>query len=169
MIQQNINLSLFLKKGGIYYDVPGTRPREILTWLVNAIPGELSAAATSGDAAAVSRDALLKAVLEREELMPTAMGNGIALPHPRNPVIQNEEEQCAALAFPSQEIDWGALDGRPVNAVILVVSASAKIHLALLQRITFFCRDKGFCALLQCRAPADEILGYLKTAEAAWG
>jgi PTS system nitrogen regulatory IIA component len=164
MLQKNIHLSRFLEKGGIYYDVPGTQPREILTWLVNAVPAD-----SPEIPAAVFKDALLKAVLEREELMPTAMGNGIALPHPRSPVIQSEDKQFAALAFPEQEINWQSLDGKPVTAVILVISASAKIHLALLQRITFFCQDEGFRDLLKRRAPATEILDYIERAEAAWG
>jgi PTS system nitrogen regulatory IIA component len=160
----DINLSRFLKKGGIYYHVPGMQPREVLTWLVNAVPAD-----SPEVPAAVFKDALLKAVLEREELMPTAMGNGIALPHPRNPVIQSGDKQFAALAFPEHEINWQSLDGKPVTAVILIISASAKIHLALLQRITFFCQDEGFRALLKRRAPAAEILTYVERAEAAWG
>jgi PTS system nitrogen regulatory IIA component len=164
MIQKDINLSRFLKKGGIYYGVPGTQPREVLTWLINAVPAD-----SPGVPEAAFKEALLKAVLEREELMPTAMGNGIALPHPRNPAVQSEEKQFAALAFPEREINWQSLDGHPVNAVILVISASAKIHLALLQRITFFCQDESFSALLKRRAPAAEILGYIERTEAAWG
>ncbi|MDR2661420.1 MAG: PTS sugar transporter subunit IIA [Treponema sp.] len=164
MLQNDINLSRFLKKGGIYYNVPGTQPREVLAWLVNAVPSD-----SPEIPPAVFKEALLKAVLEREELMPTAMGNGIALPHPRNPLIQREDQQFAALAFPEQEINWQSLDGRPVNAVILVISASAKIHLALLQRITFFCQDEAFRTLLKHRAPAAEILDYVERTEAAWG
>jgi PTS system nitrogen regulatory IIA component len=151
-----------LRRGGIYYKTSGKLPKEVLTALVNAVP------AVTAEKEALWRPELLKAVLEREELMPTAMGNGIALPHPRNPVIKKEEEQFAALAFPENEIDWGALDGRPVHTIILVVSASAKMHLAALQRLTFFCRDEAFCSLLKSRAPAEEIFAYIEKVEKGW-
>jgi PTS system nitrogen regulatory IIA component len=160
MENQNSNLSTLLRQGGIFYNAPGKLPREILTWLVDAIPVP---------AGTIDRELLLKAVLEREELMPTAMGNGIALPHPRNPVTEKETAQFAALAFPENPIDWGALDGKPVTTVILAVSASARMHLATLQRITFFCRDGEFSALLARRAPAEEILAYIEKTEAGWG
>jgi PTS system nitrogen regulatory IIA component len=129
---------------------------------VNAIP------AVPAGSNGIDKDVLLTAVLEREDLMPTAMGNGIALPHPRNPVIEKEDAQFAALAFPENNIDWGALDGKPVTTVILAVSASARMHLSTLQRITFFCRDGEFSALLARRAGAEEILGYIEKTEAGW-
>jgi PTS system nitrogen regulatory IIA component len=111
---------------------------------------------------------LLKAVLEREELMPTAMGNGIALPHPRNPLIEKEEDQFVAIAFPEDDIDWGALDGQKVHSIILIVSASAKTHLFTLQRISYFCRDEAFCSLLKRRAPAQEIIQHIEKTEQGW-
>ena len=151
------NLFSLLRKGGIYYQLPGTSPKDALTALISLVPE-----ASSG------KDILLQAILEREELMPTAMGKGIALPHPRNPVIEKEEDQFAALAFPENNIDWSALDGKPVHAIILVVSASARMHLSLLQRITFFCQDEGFCSLLKRCAPAEEIFDYIEKAEQGW-
>jgi PTS system nitrogen regulatory IIA component len=157
------NLSALLRRGGIFYHAPGKLSREILTWLVDAIP------ARNAGSEGIDKDLLLKAVLEREDLMPTAMGNGIALPHPRNPVIEKEEDQFAALAFPENAIDWAALDGKPVTTVILAVSASARMHLSTLQRITFFCRDGTFCALLARRAAAEEIFAYIEKTEAGWG
>jgi PTS system nitrogen regulatory IIA component len=153
---QGYSLSALLRKGGVYHQLPGKLPKEALQSLVDVIP------------AVPNRDTLLKAILEREDLMPTAMGNGIALPHPRNPVIEKEEDQFAALAFPENAIDWGALDARPVHTIILVVSSSAKMHLSLLQRITFFCRDETFCTLLKHRSPAEDIFDYIEKTEKGW-
>ncbi|MDR2551961.1 MAG: PTS sugar transporter subunit IIA [Treponema sp.] len=156
MENQGPNLSTFFRRGGIFYAVPGAQPRSVLVHLTGLLPG------------LADREELLQAVFEREDLMPTAMGNGIALPHPRNPVIHREEAQFAALAFPENPLDWAALDGKPVHSVILIVSASAKAHLSVLQRITFFCRDGEFCRLLESRAPAEDILGYVEKTETGW-
>jgi len=166
---QAVSLSRLFRRGGVYYQLPGKLPKEALAALIGLIPDMPgSAISDSLEGEICGRDKLLKAVLEREELMPTAMGNGIALPHPRNPLIENAEEQFAALAFLENEIDWGALDGKPVHSVILLVSSSAKMHLATLQRITFFCRDENFCALLKRRAPAEEIFTLIEETEQGW-
>jgi PTS system nitrogen regulatory IIA component len=149
------SLAQLFRRGAFFYGVPGSLPGDVLTWLVNALP-------------LANRDDLLKAVLEREELMSTAIGNGIALPHPRNPVIENEEDQFAVLGFLESEVDWNALDGQKVGTVILIASASPRLHLASLRRITFFCRDEGFCALLKARASKEEILSFIEKTEALW-
>ena len=141
---------------GVYYDVPGKLPKEALRSFLALIP------------ARCDKDKLLQAILEREDLMPTAMGNGIALPHPRNPLVEKEEDQFAAIAFPENHMDWGALDAIPVHTIILVVSASAKSHLFTLQRISFFCHDENFLSLIRLRAPAEDIISYIEKTEQGW-
>jgi len=168
-MEQAVSLSGLFRRGGVYYQLPGKLPKEALAALIGLIPAaDNSIIPNPPNGEIHGRNKLLQAVLEREELMPTAMGNGIALPHPRNPLIENAEEQFAALAFLENEIDWGALDGKPVHSIILLVSASAKMHLATLQRITFFCRDENFCALLKRRAPAEEIFSLIEKTEQGW-
>lgn len=162
-MSHEVSLAALLRRGGgengVYYHLPGSRPKEALASLIDMLPVP-QCGLDSGE--------LLKAVLEREELMPTAMGNGIALPHPRNPLIEKEEDQFVAIAFPENEIDWGALDGKKVHSIILIVSASAKTHLFALQRISYFCRDETFCSLLKRRAPAPEIIQHIEKTEQGW-
>jgi PTS system nitrogen regulatory IIA component len=157
---QGCNFSSLLRRGNVYYQLPGKNPKEALRSLIDLIPPDCLKPP--------DKDKLFQAILEREELMPTAIGNGIALPHPRNPLVEKEEEQFAALAFPKNYIDWGALDGMPVHTIILVVSASAKMHLFSLQRITFFCHDETFCSLINRRVPAEEIFNYIEKTEQGW-
>jgi PTS system nitrogen regulatory IIA component len=158
MENPDAGIAELLIRGGFYYRVSGTSTKEILSCLVEKVKLPVS----------VQRQELLAAVLEREDLMPTAVGNGVALPHPRNPVVSAAPDQFAALAFPEKPVDWGALDGRFVDAVILVVSASPKLHLGSLQRLSFFCHDREFCSLLENRAPEEVILSYVKKTEEAW-
>jgi PTS system nitrogen regulatory IIA component len=147
-----------IKRGGKFRTIPGTTPRELLTTLIEtlALPPSLD------------RAALLAAVLEREALMPTATGNGIALPHPRNPLIATNAEQLVAIAFAERGLDWGALDGKPVRTVMLILSSSPRTHLNTLSRINYFCQQKPFVELLENRSSPEAILRLIAETEKTW-
>ncbi|MDR2486320.1 MAG: PTS sugar transporter subunit IIA [Treponema sp.] len=147
-----------IKRGGVFSDLPGANPLEVLTGLIQTVP------LPDG----ISREGLLKAVLEREALMPTAIGNGIALPHPRNPIITGPQDQFVVIGFPRQQVDWKALDGKPVHTLLLIVSSSAKLHLRTLSQISFFCHQETFRDLLQKQASQQHIIDVIQEAEGAW-
>ncbi|MDR0554015.1 MAG: PTS sugar transporter subunit IIA [Treponema sp.] len=147
-----------VKRGGVFYEIPGTAPREVIAALIEA----------AGLPPAVDRKCFLEAALEREALMPTSLGHGIALPHPRNPPLIDVHEQMVALGFLKQPVDWRALDGEPVHTALLIVSASAKLHLHTLSEINFFCQQEDFRALLANRASPEDIIKVIEDAEADW-
>ncbi|AEF85051.1 PTS system IIA component, fructose subfamily [Treponema primitia ZAS-2] len=152
-------LSALIKRGGGFSPVPGSNPQELLTNLIRGLTLPRS----------VDAPTLLEAVLEREALMPTAIGHGIALPHPRNPLISVPGEQFVTIAYTGQDLDWNALDGKPVHTVILMVSASAKLHLHTLSRINFFCHQESFRELLTNRVSRDDFIRAIEEAEQGWG
>jgi PTS system nitrogen regulatory IIA component len=151
-------LGVLLEKGGIYCKLKGNTPKEALNALITAIPSQQIS----------SPENLLNAVLEREALMSTGIGKGIALPHPRNPLAAGPAEQFVALAFLETPVDWKALDGKPVDSLFLIVSASAKLHLESLSKITFFCQQDAFLDLLKRRAPSEEIISFITETEQNW-
>jgi PTS system nitrogen regulatory IIA component len=157
-MKEGENLAVLVERGGIFYDVPGASPEELLAGLIARLPGEISP----------PKDLLLKAVLEREALMSTGIGKGIALPHPRNPLITDEDKQFVAIGFPEFPVDWKALDGKAVYAALLIVSASARLHLHTLSKVSFLCRQEEFLALLQDRAPKETITRVIGEAEKTW-
>jgi PTS system nitrogen regulatory IIA component len=152
------SLAVLVERGGIFYGIPGTRPENILAELIARLPGGI----------APPGELLLKAVLEREALMSTGIGRGIALPHPRNPLVGAESEQFVAVAFPEIPVDWKALDGKAVHTALLIVSAGARLHLHTLSKINFLCRQEEFLELLQNRAPKETIIKAIEEAEKTW-
>jgi PTS system nitrogen regulatory IIA component len=100
--------------------------------------------------------------------MSTAIGRGIALPHPRTPLITDPAEQRVVIAFPEREVDWKALDGEPVYVVMLIVSASIKLHLQTLSGLNFLCRQEKFRAFLKKHPSLEDITGFLNAAEETW-
>jgi PTS system nitrogen regulatory IIA component len=154
----SIDISSLIERGGVFYNIGGTSVQEVLSNVVEVValpPG-------------LSKDQLKKAIIEREELMPTAVGNGIALPHPRSPLLSDTKEQFITIAFLQKAIDWKALDGRPVQTLILIVSATPKSHLWTLSRISFLCQQESFRSLLEQRASKEELISAIRTAEVAW-
>jgi len=99
----------------------------------------------------VDREFLLQVMMAREELATTAIGDGIAIPHVRNPVVLHIPQSFVSLCFLEQPVDFGALDGKPVTCLFTVISASVRAHLHLLSRIAFVLRDAEFkeCVLKQ--------------------
>jgi PTS system nitrogen regulatory IIA component len=148
-----------IRRGGDFRIIPGAVPRDLLANLIGTMGLPLS----------VDRTALLDAVLEREALMPTAVGNGIALPHPRSPLIAKSAEQFVSIAFAESSLNWEALDGKPVHTVMLILSASPRMHLHTLSRINYFCQQRSFVALLERRASPAEILQIIAETEKTWG
>jgi PTS system nitrogen regulatory IIA component len=148
-----------IRRGGGFRTIPGSSPQELLTNLIRgiALPPK------------VDRTVLLRAVLEREALMTTAVGNGIALPHPRNPLITDPAEQFVTISFTERDLNWEALDGKPVHTAILIVSASPRMHLHTLSRLNFFCQQEPFRLRLRNRASAAEILTAIEETERTGG
>jgi PTS system nitrogen regulatory IIA component len=155
---EELSLIELIKRGGDFRIIPGAAPREFLANLIGAIDLPPS----------LDRAALLGAVLEREDLMPSAVGNGIALPHPRNPFIAESAGQFVSIAFAERPLNWEALDGKPVHTALLILSASPKMHLHALSRINYFCRQRSFVELLEKRSSPAEILRMIEETEKTW-
>jgi PTS system nitrogen regulatory IIA component len=160
----DILLSTLVERGGVLYEIPGTTMETVLAEFIKLIPDSALSAQGGRD----FREDLLKAALEREALMSTGTGCGIALPHPRNPMAADAETQFVTIGFPALPVDWKALDGKPVHSIIFVVSASPKDHLRTLSKINFLCMDDKFPVLLQGRAPSVEIIRAIREAEQSW-
>jgi PTS system nitrogen regulatory IIA component len=152
------SLAALIERGGVYYNVSGSYPDEIIAVLIGMVPVFPS----------LKKNALLQAMLEREALMSTAIGRGIALPHPRVPVLGEGEEPFVAIGFPIQPPAWNAPDGSKIHTVFLIVSSSAEQHLDTLSKINFLCQQEKFYSLVEARPSREEIVAAIREAEAAW-
>ena len=153
-----VSLAELVHRGGVYYNISGASPVEVLS----------EASRTITLSRGVDRDAFLKAVLEREALMPTAIGNGIAIPHPRNPLISDEALQRVAVIFLKTPVPYNALDRKPVSTLFLILSANARTHLGILAEISHLCQKPDFIDLLEKRPSTEELTGYIAGAESGW-
>lgn len=99
------------------------------------------------DEAGVITDAKkLKAVVwEREMQRSTGIGEGLAIPHGKCDV---SDELVMAMGRPQTPIDFGAIDGKPVQLVILLASPPSKTsdHIQALGKISRLMHDADFRA-----------------------
>jgi PTS system nitrogen regulatory IIA component len=132
------SLAAALERGGVHFDLPGDTREEVLT----------AVAALPGIPAGVDRDLLRQLLIARETLASTAIGNGIAVPHPRDPFIVRVAEPVALLCFLEHRIDFGAVDGRPVRVLVVLLSPSVRQHLQMLARLSYVLSDERMKATL---------------------
>jgi nitrogen PTS system EIIA component len=153
-----VSLAELIERGGVYYNIAGSNPVEVLNEATKAInlPKGLD------------RESLLTAILEREALMPTALGHGVAIPHPRNSMISDQGAQRVAVFFLKSPVAYNALDRKPVSVLFLILSADARNHLATLAAVSHLCQDPDFLAFLAKRPSKEELVARIAKAEADW-
>lgn len=118
-------------------------------------------AAVSNNPVVKDIDAFRAAVYEREAIMSTGIGEGIAIPHVRIPEI---DQATLGVGIAPGGIDFKTLDNKPVHVLVLFATpaGSDKEYLRLLARVMLSLRDKElFHALVACRSPED-VLAVLK-------
>jgi nitrogen PTS system EIIA component len=153
-----VSLAELIERGGVYYNVPGSNPVEVLNEATKALSLPKS----------MDREGLLTAILEREALMPTALGHGVAIPHPRNSMLTDSSAQRVAVFFLKSPIAYNALDRKPVSVLFLILSADAKSHLATLASISHLCQHSDFIEFLAKRPSKEELVARIAAAEASW-
>ena len=84
-------------------------------------------------------------LISREKLMTTALGDGLAIPHLRVPVVVDVPRPMLGVFFTREPIDMGAMDGKPVHTLFLLLSLTPKQHLELLARLAFLFRQTRVC------------------------
>lgn len=108
------------------------------------------------DAGKISdRDHVLESVLEREKLMSTGVGNGVAIPHAKS---DTDDHIMLAFATTAEDVDFQSLDNKPVRLIFLLVGPeeNPSLHIKALSRISRLTSRRKFRQkLLSAASPAD--------------
>lgn len=147
-----MDIATLLARGGVWYNIPGNDADEFINAMVDVIRVPAS----------LQRDELKQACIRREASSPTAMGRGLAFPHPGTPMVPVAEDAFVALAYPRFPLNWKAPDGSPVRFVFLVCSATRSDHLSTLSALARVCGDEGFYAALRKEATLEVLSGLLR-------
>lgn len=158
--QNGIELPSFaaaLEAGGIFHEVVASNRESALRAVIINMPLPDEA----------DREFLFEVLLAREAVGSTGIGDGIAVPHVRNPVVLHVPHPIVILCFLVTPIDFRAVDGKPVYALFGLISPTVRIHLHLLSRLAFIFQDTAFKAAVARRASMSDILKEARRVEAA--
>ncbi len=143
-----MNLAQYLQTNAILLQTEAKEKNLLLAELVEKV-AELSQYEAT--------EKILAGVLEREKIRSTGFGKGLAVAHAR---MEPFPKICVVLARPSVPIEWGSLDGEPVEFVVLVVGPTVEEakYLQVLSEVTKLWARKETRALLLSALTPEEVL-----------
>jgi PTS system nitrogen regulatory IIA component len=113
----------------------------------------------------VDRELFIEVLLARESAGLTAIGDGLAIPQVKNPIVVAGTPPSAAICHLDTPLQLGAVDALPVRTIFFIVSPTIRSHLQLVARLLRAFDDQPFHAAVVRRAPLDELIGEARRIE----
>lgn len=148
---QQFSLYRAIHKGEVLANIKGSTKEEVIRSAAHVIAPGLG----------LDADVVAELLLDREELMPTALNNGIAVPHTRDFLLQDPFD-IIVVVFPEDPIEYGALDGKPVHTLFFLFSSSDKRHLHLLAKLAHLSSHESALEYLRSKPGKEELLEYIR-------
>jgi nitrogen PTS system EIIA component len=142
----------FLDPSAITLDLKSPAKKEALS--------ELCQLLKSSDKIA-DADAVVDALLAREKLGSTGIGQGVAIPHSK---ATSTQKTVAALGVSRRGVNFESLDGEPVHVIFMLLSPSSANgeHLKALSRISSLLKDRAFRQTLKNAKTVEEVLSTIR-------
>jgi PTS system nitrogen regulatory IIA component len=153
---QQFSLYRAMHKGGVLVDVAAKNKTQLIKIVMQKAAPRLG----------LDPDLMTELLLDREALMSTALNSGIAVPHPRDIVLELPGSDAMITVFPQKPIDYEAMDGQPVHTLFFLFSSSDKTHLHLLSKLAHLTSQPGSLDFLASKPSSDALLAYIKEWEA---
>ncbi len=142
-----MSLGQLIREDCVHLDIPATEKASLIRMMV----GQLASVGLVQDT-----EAVVQALLERERVMSTGIGGGVAIPHAQTPAVQS---LAVSLCRPSQGIDFASLDEKPVRLVFMIVGPEERGGfiriLARISRLLYSGDLQG--RLLEAPSPAEVV------------
>lgn len=132
--------------GGVHWNVPGSTPSEVLVAIVDRLP-------VSPD---IPREDLLALLRSREAKGSTYLRSGIAIPHPRYPLVHTTVPPTLAVCYLAAPVVWGP--GKTVHTVLMLVAPTPRSHLRLLAKLMFALSNPTFREVILRQASAEQTI-----------
>lgn len=109
-------------------------------------------------------ESVVQAIMKREELGSTGIGNGVAVPHTKHPSVAR---MVGTVALSKKGLDFQSIDREPVDIIFLLVSPPDRPgdHLRALENISRHLRVETFCRFLRQAQDRPAIVEVLQEAD----
>lgn len=153
-----MRISELLNENNVFISLKASDKTEAITNLVRTFSDELSPEMV---------EKALQAVLERESIMSTGVGKGLAIPHGKCPGL---EHSFVAFARLEEPLDYGSIDKLPVSMLFLLIGPDTQnsLHIKMLSRISRLMNNSVFRDKLLEADDIATILELFKTEEAQY-
>ena len=149
-----MSLSQLLRSSSIRLDLSVASKEDLIRQMVGVL---------SADGLLTDAEAVTTALLDRERVMSTGIGGGVAIPHAQNPGVR---ELAVSFARVGQDLPFDSLDGKPVRLVFMIVGPEERGgFIRILARISrlLYAGDLQQ-KLLEAKDP-EELVGIIRREE----
>lgn len=155
--EESISVTEFLRRGGVYYSVPGDTKETALFSCLDLIRTAIPQ---------MDREKFFEAIMERERLCPTSVGHGIAFPHLRLFREFNTPFSSISLCFLQRPIPFGALDNEDVDTLFFIFPKSERRFLRIQAKLLRLLKDEEVLAAVKKASPSDLLFEVFSRKEA---
>lgn len=145
------NLYRALYRGGVLQDVAGETKEEVIRTTMRHM----------GEHYNLDPDVLTELFMDREKMMSTALGHGIAVPHTRDFLLDTHYD-VMMVVYPKFLLDFGALDGEPVNTLFVLFACGDDRHLNLLSKVAYINSNEKTRAFFRTKPSKERLLEFVK-------
>lgn len=110
----------------------------------------------------IEGEKLKEELLLRENVLSTAIGRGIAIPHPRRPLIKNEEEKRIFVCYLKNSLDMSAPDDRRISILFVLLSNSTSVHIKSLSELAKMFKNNEFIDFIKSRPSKHSLIEKIK-------
>jgi PTS system nitrogen regulatory IIA component len=152
-----MKLSDFVIPEAILVDLRATGKADAIREIVRSL-------CQAGRLAEGDLDSVARAILGREELGSTGIGQGVAVPHTRHPTVNR---LIGTVALSRHGVNFAALDGEPVDILFLLISPPNQPgdHLRALENISRHLKDERFVSFLRQAKTRESVIELLEEAD----
>lgn len=148
----SFDIGSLVERGGVFSNVPGSSAEEIYSNLFSMV--------TLPDYC--KRINLVDELIIREKVLSTAVGNGVAIPHPRRPIMRSERDERIIVCYPQHPINMKAPDRKSVNAMFFILAHSSTLHLEALSALAKALKTPLFREVLESKPCQSDLIEALK-------
>ncbi|NGX28272.1 MAG: Nitrogen regulatory protein [Candidatus Anoxychlamydiales bacterium] len=148
---QAFSLFRALYKGTVINNIKGDTKEEVIKSSVKVIAKNLS----------LDADVLTDLLLDRENLMPTALNHGVAVPHTRDFLLPKTYD-VVSVVYLNKPIEYGSLDGEKVKTLFFLFACDDKRHLHLLAKIAHLTRNEETLNFIHQHPSKTHLLNFIK-------